>query len=276
MRSTALVNTTLAHYEIGPVIGKGRVGMVFHATDTKDDRPVALKVLLPEFSKNEEEMQRFIRGMKTMLPLRHPNLVTPYAAGKTGTHCWVAMEYIAGENLTQVIERIGVAGMLDWKHAFRAAVHVGRALEYAHGEGIVHRNVTPTNILRDATSKTVKLGDLMLAKALEGTASEQITRPGELVGDVEYMSPERTRGTDEVDAAVRPVRPRGRCLRPAHRPAAVRRQDAGREDHPHPPGRAGQADEVPDVDAEHVRRRGDEAAGEGPEATLCHGGRSGF
>lgn len=196
----ALANTKLAHFEIGPVIGKGRVGMVFHATDMKDNRPVAFKVLIPEFSKNDEEMQRFIRGMKTAMPLKHPNLVATYGAGKTGDHCWIAMEYIAGENMTQIIERIGVAKQLDWKRAFHTALSLARALDYAHGEGIVHRNLTPTNVLRDAASKTVKLGDLMLAKALEGTASDEITRPGELVGEVEYMSPERTRGTKEIDA----------------------------------------------------------------------------
>jgi serine/threonine protein kinase len=196
---TALVAQTLAHYEINMVIGTGRSSMVFHATDTKDDRPVALKVLHPEFSSDDEEMQRFIRAMKTMMPLRHPNLVGLYGAGKAHSWCWVAMEYIAGENLTQVIERIGVAGMLDWRHAFRVAVQVGRALEYAHEQSIIHRNVAPTNILIDATNKQAKLGDLMLAKALEGTMAKQITRPGEIVGDVAYMSPERTRGTENLD-----------------------------------------------------------------------------
>jgi serine/threonine-protein kinase len=196
----SLSGQTLAHYEIGPVIGKGHTSMVFHATDTKDNRAVALKVLLPEFSRNDEEMQRFVRGMKAALKLRHPNLVATYGAGKTKPHCWVAMEFIAGENMKQVIGRIGVAGMLDWKHAYRAAVQVARALAYAHGEGYVHRNVTPTNILRDAASQVYKLGDLLLAKSLEGTAADRITRPGELVGDVEYMSPERTRGSTDVDA----------------------------------------------------------------------------
>jgi pSer/pThr/pTyr-binding forkhead associated (FHA) protein len=195
---SSLVGQTLAHYSINMVIGTGHSSVVFHATDTKDTRPVALKVLHPDFSTDEEEKQRFIRAIKTMLPLRHPNLITLYAAGKTGKHCWVAMEYVAGENLTQVIGRIGVAGMLDWKHAFRVAVHIGRALEYAHGEGIIHRNVTPTNILIDATSKSAKLGDLMLAKALE-TTGPQITRPGEIIGDVAYMSPERTRGSTDLD-----------------------------------------------------------------------------
>jgi len=90
-----------------------------------------------------------------------------------------------------------VAGMLDWRNAFQVALDVGRALEYAHDNHIIHRNVMPENILREATSKVSKLGDLMLAKALEGTNAKQVTRPGELVGDVTYMSPERTRGTGE-------------------------------------------------------------------------------
>jgi serine/threonine-protein kinase len=110
------------------------------------------------------------------------------------------MELVEGESLTEVIQRIGVAGMLDWRFAFRVAVHVGRALEYAHGKNILHRNLTPQNILVRAEDKVVKLGDLMLAKALEGTLAEQLTRPGEVLGDVRYMAPERTRGTEHIDA----------------------------------------------------------------------------
>jgi serine/threonine protein kinase len=195
-----LVGSNLAHFEINMVIGTGRSCMVFHAADKDDNRPVALKVLHPEFTSDDEEVQRFVRAMKTMLPLRHPNLVSLYAAGKTSSYCWVSMEYIAGENMQQVIDRIGVAGMLDWKNAFKTAVHVARALEYAHGQSILHRNVTPTNILLEATSKTSKLGDLTLAKAMEGIMAKQITRPGEIIGDVAYMSPERTRGTTDLDA----------------------------------------------------------------------------
>ncbi|HEX5271277.1 MAG TPA: FHA domain-containing serine/threonine-protein kinase [Gemmataceae bacterium] len=198
-RLESLSGQTLGHYDIGPVIGRGSSCLVFHATDTKNNQPVAFKVLLPEFSRDEEEMQRFVRAIKTVLPLRHPNLISCYSAGKTGPYCWVAMEYVAGENMKQVIDRIGVAGMLDWRYAFKVAVHVARALKYAHEQNILHRNVTPTNILLDAPTKVVKLGDLMLAKALEGGA--QITKPGELVGDIVYMSPERTRGIpDEIDA----------------------------------------------------------------------------
>src|SRR6476469_3356268 len=153
------------------------------------------------FSQDEEDMQRFVRAMKTMLPLRHPNLVNVYSAGKSGPYCWAAMEFVEGEPLTAVIRRIGVAGMLDWRTAFRVGLHVARGLAYAHGKGVIHRNVTPANIMVRAADKQALLGDLMLAKALEGSLAKQVTKPGEVVGDVNYMSPERTKGmSDEVDA----------------------------------------------------------------------------
>jgi serine/threonine-protein kinase len=146
-------------------------------------------------------MQRFVRAMKTMMPLRHPNLVALYGAGKTGSYCWSAMEFVAGEVLTETIKRLGVLGQLDWRNAHRVALHVARALAYAHGEQIIHRGVSPQNILVQATDKQSKLSDLMLAKAIEGSLAQEITRPGELIGDVLYMSPERTRGNpDEIDA----------------------------------------------------------------------------
>ena len=182
------------------------------------------------------------------------------------------MEYVAGENMKQVIERIGVAGMLDWRYAFKVAVHVARALEYAHGENILHRNVTPTNILLDAPTKVVKLGDLMLAKALEG--GTQITRPGELVGDIVYMSPERTRGIpEEIDArsdlyglgatvyALLAGRPPFEGGTLAEKVTRIRQNCAGA------------ADEVSDVDPRPVRGGGAEAAGQAAGGPLPDGGR---
>jgi serine/threonine protein kinase len=137
--------------------------------------------------------------MQTMLPLRHPNLVAVYGAGKTGGHCWVAMEFVEGQNLAEKIRRAG-AGQLDWRHALRAAVHVGRALGHAHRHTIIHRNVTPENVLVRQADDVAKLGDLVLAKALEGMQAAKVTRPGDLVGDLEYMSPERTGADTETDA----------------------------------------------------------------------------
>lgn len=194
-----LVGQSLAHFRLEDVIARGATGMVFRAQDAEHDRVVAVKVLEPSFAGDEENMQRFVRAMKTMLPVRHENIVAIYAAGKNGPYCWVAMEYVDGNNLADIIHRIGTLGQLDWKEAFRVAVHLARALEAAYEHKIIHRNITPKNILQRKSDKLVKLGDLMLAKALEGTLAKQVTQPGQLIGDVAYMSPERTRSQTEVD-----------------------------------------------------------------------------
>jgi eukaryotic-like serine/threonine-protein kinase len=198
-RLSELSGSTLNHFQVGIVLAKGKSGVVFRAINLKNHRTVALKVLRPEFAHNETEVQRFIRSMKTMMPLRHPNLVTLYGAGKKGPYCWIAMEYVEGESLSQVIQRIGVAGMLDWRHGFRIAVHIGRALDFAHRRHIVHRNMTPQNVLIRESDRLAKLGDLMLAKATEGSMAQQITRANEMLGDLRYMSPEQTFGPDQMD-----------------------------------------------------------------------------
>src|SRR5207244_4084355 len=126
-------------------------------------------------------------------------LITLYGAGKTGPYCWLAMELVEGESVTQVIHRLGTAGALDWRCALWVAVHVARALEYAHGQNIIHRNITPQNILIRSADRLTKLGDLMLAKAQEGGLAQQITRPGEILGDLRFLSPERTLGQATID-----------------------------------------------------------------------------
>ena len=193
-----LAGRTLAHFEVGAPVGAGSTSMVFRAKDTESGKAVALKVMQPAYARNEDEMQRFVRAMRAMMPLRHPNIVTVYAAGRSGPYCWAALELVEGESLTDVIRRIGVANMLDWKYAHRVGVQIGRALEYAHGQGIIHRDITPANILIASADKSAKLSDLMLAKAVEGSLAQQVTKPGEIVGDVNYMSPERTRGQSEL------------------------------------------------------------------------------
>ena len=194
-----LVGRKIAHFVVQEKLAVGHTGMVFRAQDTEHNRAVAVKILWPETSTDESAVQRFIRAMKTMMPVRHENIVELYAAGKTGPYCWLAMEYVEGESLTQVIQRIGKSGMLEWQYAFWVTTHVARALEAAHRHEIIHRNITPANILVSTRNFIAKLGDLMLAKALSGTLARPVTLPGELVGDVLYMSPERTRGPSEVD-----------------------------------------------------------------------------
>jgi serine/threonine-protein kinase len=102
------------------------------------------------------------------------------------------MEYVEGESLTQWVQRAGVAGMLDWRNAVRVTAQIARALEYAHAQQILHRNVTPMNVVVRGRDKVAKLGDLMLAKALEGALAVNLTEPGEMLSDLDYIAPERT------------------------------------------------------------------------------------
>ena len=194
-----LVGQTLAHYRLDKIIAKGNTGMIFLAQDTEQDRIAAVKVLTPDPNHSDEQRDRFVRAMKTMLPIKHDHLIALYHAGKTGPYCWAAMQHVDGESLTELISRMGIEGMLDWRETWRIGVQIGRALNAAYEQKIIHRNVTPTNILRRNSDRSCLLGDLMLAKALDGTFSQQITQPGQLVGEVPYMAPERTRDSDPVD-----------------------------------------------------------------------------
>ena len=197
--ATALVGQKIHNYEITKVLSQGSTSVVLQGRDSEQNRDVAVKVLLPELATDEEEMQRFIRAMKTMHPIRHPNIIRIYNAGKTNEHVWVAMEYVDGESVAEMIARIGTVGMLDWRDAFRVCIHIARALNEAFEHKIIHRNITPENILVRAEDKVAKLGDMMLAKALEGTKVEQITQPGQLIGPIPFMPPERTLGSSDVD-----------------------------------------------------------------------------
>lgn len=194
-----LVGSTIQQYRIEEIIAKGNNGMVYRATDTEKNKPVALKVMPPTFASDEDQKARFIRAMKTMMPIKHPHIVGIYNAGKKGPFCWIAMEYVSGTTLTEIIELIGIDGMLDWEEVWRIGVQIGRALNEASNHNIIHRNLTPTNILRRSEDRACVLGDLMLAKALDGKNAVQITQPGQLIGDLPYMAPERTQGVENAD-----------------------------------------------------------------------------
>ena len=194
-----MVGEKLGPYLLQEVIGKGASGVVFKALDEENDRLAAVKVLSPSFTSSDEQRQRFVRAMKTMLPIRSPRILRLYNAGKNGPYCWAAMEHIDGDNLADLIQRIGIDGMLDWKEVWNVAIDMAHALNTAHENKIVHRNVTPKNILRRDSDKACLLGDLMLAKALEGTLALDVTSPGQILGELNYLAPERTRGDAELD-----------------------------------------------------------------------------
>ncbi len=187
------------NYLLGDVIALGRSGVVFKAQDQVLDRTAAVKVLRPQFAGDEEKRERFVRAMKTMHTVKDNHIVELYAAGKTGKFCWAAMEFIEGESLFDLIKRLGPGGMLPWAEGWRAAVHVTRALQAAYYQSIIHRNVTPTNIIRRTSDQLCKLGDFMVAKAIDGSLAFDVTSPGQIVGDLKYLPPERIQSTGSID-----------------------------------------------------------------------------
>jgi len=188
-----LVGKTFAHFQIIYLEASGNSGAIFRAKDTtKPGRTVALQVLRPELSGGDEDKERFARTMTTVRSLRHPSLVRVYSAGKTGPYRWIAMKYITGENLAQVLQKSGVAGCLDWRKTYAVAVSLAAALDQVHRHEVLHRNLKPANVLVRATDRRALLGDWSRARPLHGSRVEPLPWPGQLVGDLTYLAPEQT------------------------------------------------------------------------------------
>ncbi len=190
IRTDELAGQKINRFELQKLVAKGHSSVVYKALDLADGKTVAIKILHPQLTLDDRQQERFIRAMRTMMPVRNPHIVRLLRAGRHRQLCWVAMDWISGSNLSEIIEWIGIRGALDWKDIWRVAVHVGRALVEAEKRKLVHRNVTPTNILRRDQDKAYLLTDLVFAKALSETAAAQLTRPGELVGELAYLAPE--------------------------------------------------------------------------------------
>lgn len=197
---TRLVGEVFVRFQVKELIAKSASGVVYRATDLRVPRSVALKVFWPELFADDAAKARFLRSIRAMVPLRHPNLVKLFAAGRTRGVCFTASEFVDGESTAQLLQRIGIAGMLDWQTVWRMAVGLAEALQFIHGHNIIHRNVTPANILLRKADKLAKLGDSMLAKALDDTGQPSITQRGEMVGELNFLAPEQITGNSNIDA----------------------------------------------------------------------------
>jgi serine/threonine protein kinase len=195
-----LSGTVILDYRLDEIIASGNNGMIYRAMDVKRDRVCAVKVMPPSFADDEEQRARFVRAMQTMMPVKHDHIVEIYNAGKTGEFCWIAMQFIDGGSLADVINDIGFDGMVDWRKVWQIGVQVTRALHEASKYKIVHRNLTPSNILRRKGDRSCLVGDLMFAKALEGSMSYQVTGLGQIIGDIPFLPPESTRADKLLDA----------------------------------------------------------------------------
>ena len=178
----------LGHYEIQDVIGKGAFGIVLKAFDEKLQRVVAIKVLAPEMATTSPARKRFLREARSSAAVRHDNVVSIYAV-EDNPLPYLVMEYIPGQTLQQ---RLDGTGPLDIREILRLGRQVAEGLAAAHGQGLIHRDIKPCNILLDTSvGDHVKITDFGLARTADDAS---LTQSGIIAGTPMYMAPEQARG----------------------------------------------------------------------------------
>lgn len=181
-------------YRLQRELGRGAMGTVYLGRDLKHGREVAVKVLTAETS-HALDADRFLAEVKTAAGLHHPNILSVYDSGEDQGTLYYVMPRVEGESLRDVLERehrLSVAQAVD------IAQQVGGAMAYAHGRGVVHRDIKPDNILLDRAGHAY-LADFGLARALSSVGSTRRTAVGVAVGSPLYMSPEQAAGNSDVD-----------------------------------------------------------------------------
>jgi serine/threonine-protein kinase len=183
-------------YRIERELGRGGMGAVYLARDLKLDRPVALKVLPPEFAANAALRERFLRETRTAASFSHPNIVPVHGVEEHDGVLAFAMGFVEGES---VAERVKRQGPMDPRSVARMLTDVAYALAYAHGRGVVHRDIKPDNIMIERATGRALLMDFGISRTISTQVEAAgLTRVGEVVGTPEYMSPEQASG-DHVD-----------------------------------------------------------------------------
>jgi eukaryotic-like serine/threonine-protein kinase len=191
-------------YEIRSLLGRGGMGEVYLAEDTRLGRQVALKILPEEFTRDESRLRRFVQEAKSASSLNHPNIITIHEIGEANGAHFIATEFIDGLTLRQ---RMNVE-RLSLREAISVAIEVASALAAAHAVGLAHRDIKPENVMLRPDGY-VKVLDFGLAKSIESeppvvdtqspTELFTVTEPGFVMGTIPYMSPEQARGL-KVDA----------------------------------------------------------------------------
>jgi eukaryotic-like serine/threonine-protein kinase len=185
----------LGKYRIEKRIGAGGMGTVFLAVDTDLNRTVALKVLPKDRAANPVLVRRFKAEGQAAAQMEHPNIVRVFEAGEADGFLYMALEYVEGIDVYELVERRGV---IPVKRSTDIIRQTALALQHAYEKGIVHRDIKPSNLLikRDGS---VKLADMGLARSVDETLETNITRAGTTVGTVDYMSPEQARNSKAAD-----------------------------------------------------------------------------
>jgi serine/threonine protein kinase/Tfp pilus assembly protein PilF len=199
--SSDMTGQTLSHFRIEEKIATGGMGVLYRAVDLNLRRKVAIKVLRPEILSQPSSRERFVREARAASTLNHPGIVTVYEIGEDSGFDFIAMEYVEGRTLGEVISPQG----LPIESATAFTLEIAKTLQAAHEKGIVHRDLKPSNIMI-AEVGGVKILDFGIAKQLGSAVGEvaelptvtQITQTGGVVGTADYMSPEQVEGK-EVD-----------------------------------------------------------------------------
>ncbi len=198
-KAMQLENQTFGHFQIGELLGRGHMSVVFRALDLKTNQTVALKVLSPEFPKSDAEIQNLGRVFKVAPTLRDSHLVTLLGVGRCGQFTWISREYVEGESLQELLNRSADEGKSSWKKACRVGAHVGAALDFLHQHKIVHANLTPRNVLIRGEDNTAKVADALLAQALQGSHLHKETHGKKRHAEAAYLAPEQLIGTAAPD-----------------------------------------------------------------------------
>ena len=182
----------LGSYEVSEVVGQGGMGVVLKAFDPSLHRVVAVKVLAPYLAHNPQARKRFVREAQAIAAVTHDHVITIHAIDESAEQPKIVMQYVAGRSLQQ---KIDTEGSLDLKEVLRIGMQTAAGLAAAHAQGLVHRDVKPSNILLENGIQRVKLTDFGLARAVDDAS---LTQSGVIAGTPQYMAPEQANG-DAVD-----------------------------------------------------------------------------
>ncbi|HRN52847.1 MAG TPA: serine/threonine-protein kinase, partial [Gemmatimonadaceae bacterium] len=189
-----LVAAVDGHYAVEAEVGRGGMAVLSRATDVRLRRKVALKVLPPELAYRDEVKRRFLREAEMAAGLSHPHIVPIYAVDERDGLVLMAMGLVDGESLAELLHREARPPVEVVRRVLR---EVCEALDYAHREGVVHRDIKPDNILLERGTGRALVTDFGIARAAEG--DQRLTATGIAVGTPAYMSPEQAMGEREVD-----------------------------------------------------------------------------